>query len=62
MGESRIAMETDTQRIARALFKKAITVNKKHSASWVSWANFEQRLGNRGSFSFWLAVFYIYFS
>lgn len=33
--------------IARRLFKKAVTVNKFHSASWVAWAKHEQRAGNR---------------
>ena len=34
--------------IARRLFKKAVTVNKFHSASWVAWAKHEQRAGNLG--------------
>lgn len=40
--------ETPMQRTVRRLFKKAVMVNKKHSASWVAWAKFEQRLGNLG--------------
>ena len=32
----------------RRLFKRAVTVNKYHSASWVAWAKFEQRAGNMG--------------
>ncbi len=32
----------------RRLFKKAVIANKFHSASWVAWAKFEQRLGNLG--------------
>ena len=31
---------------ARRLFKKAVTTNKFHSASWVAWAKYEQRRGN----------------
>ena len=34
----------------RSLFSKAVTVNKYHSASWVAWAKFEQKLGNLGNF------------
>ena len=30
----------------RLLFKKAVTVNKFHSASWVAWAKYEQNSGN----------------
>lgn len=43
----RSAPESEVQQTTRRLFKKAVTVNKKHSASWVAWAKFEQRLGNR---------------
>jgi hypothetical protein len=32
--------------VARRLFKKAVTINKYHSASWVAWAKHEQRAGN----------------
>ena len=31
--------------VARRLFKKAVTINKYHSASWVAWAKHEQRAG-----------------
>jgi hypothetical protein len=41
-------VENEVHRTTRQLFKRAVTVNKKHSASWVAWAKFEQRLGNRG--------------
>lgn len=30
----------------RTLFRRAIKVNKYHSASWIAWAKFEQRSGN----------------
>ena len=30
----------------RLLFKRAVTVNRFHSASWVAWAKYEQRCGN----------------
>ena len=39
-------VQLEAQRRARRLFKKAVTVNKRHSASWVSWAKFEQRSGH----------------
>lgn len=32
----------------RRLFKRGVTLNKYHSASWVAWANFEQTSGNYG--------------
>ena len=32
----------------RSLFKRAVTVNKLHSASWVGWAKFEQKSGHPG--------------
>jgi len=32
----------------RTLFKRAVTVNKLHSASWVAWAKFEQKSGHPG--------------
>jgi hypothetical protein len=33
----------------RRLFKKAVTANKYHSASWVAWAKFEQKVGSPGA-------------
>ena len=48
----------------RRLFKRAVTVNKFHSASWVSWAKFEQRSGNYGNdkrFSFFQIFCFIEF-
>ena len=30
----------------RGLFKRAVTLNRFHSASWVAWAKFEQQSGN----------------
>ena len=30
----------------RQLFRKAINVNKLHSASWIAWSKFEQKIGN----------------
>ena len=30
----------------RGLFRRAISVNKYHSASWIAWAKFEQHNGN----------------
>lgn len=30
----------------RLLLKRAVTINKFHSASWVAWAKYEQRCGN----------------
>ena len=36
----------------RGLFKRAITINKYHSASWVAWAKFEQKTGRSLSRSF----------
>jgi hypothetical protein len=35
-------------RLVRCLYKKAITVNRYHSATWTAWAKFEQRVGNVG--------------
>lgn len=32
----------------RDLYRTAIKVNKFHSATWVAWAKFEERLGNLG--------------
>eukprot|EP01041_Mallomonas_annulata_P003471 gene3471-6904_t len=34
------------QDLIRRLFKKAIMVNKMHSASWVAWAKYEEKNGN----------------
>lgn len=34
--------------VIRRLFKKAIEINKYHSASWIGWAKFEQKYGNVG--------------
>ena len=36
----------DNNENIRRLFKKAIAVNKYHSASWIAWAKYEQKLGN----------------
>jgi len=36
----------DSNEIIRRLFKKATAVNKYHSASWIAWAKYEQKLGN----------------
>lgn len=41
-------LDISGQALVRRLFKHAVTVNKRHSASWVAWAKFEQRLGNTG--------------
>ena len=35
-----------TQARVRQLFKRAVTANKYHSASWVAWAKHEQKSGN----------------
>lgn len=44
-GVTSIAAE-QAHAIARRLFKKAVTINKYHSASWVAWAKHEQKAGN----------------
>ena len=38
--------QRDAQRRARRIFKRAVTTNKRHSASWVAWAKFEQKSGH----------------
>jgi len=40
------------------LFKKAISVNKYHSASWVAWAKHEQRLGNIDQYYYYYYYYY----
>ena len=38
--------QLDAQKIARRLFRRAVKVNKQHSASWVAWAKHEQFSGH----------------
>ena len=32
--------------LVTSLFKKAISINKYHSATWIAWAKYEQSIGN----------------
>jgi hypothetical protein len=47
LSASEAAMQQTYLTDVRNLFKTALTLNKYHSASWIAWAKFEQRTGNR---------------
>eukprot|EP00607_Mallomonas_marina_P010816 CAMPEP_0182421652 /NCGR_PEP_ID=MMETSP1167-20130531/7079_1 /TAXON_ID=2988 /ORGANISM="Mallomonas Sp, Strain CCMP3275" /LENGTH=577 /DNA_ID=CAMNT_0024598967 /DNA_START=219 /DNA_END=1952 /DNA_ORIENTATION=+ len=42
---SEVMIEANRAKV-RKLFKKAIMVNKKHSASWIAWSKYEEKAGN----------------